>query len=186
MIKSFDNVSVNFNELLKKCPCKTLLLGGMLFIAVQSAVLAQRVSIEEVPELWERAIVMHCISRIVENNENVVWDSTYSRVTLPGRPVAVQLVGANLVIIVQFTAFVRPFEQYVLLAHVQTWISIPSEGISYHTSLQTIPVELNEIVLFLPLGPTEDSDEARIEIQVVLESYTGNLGDYLEVSQADD
>ena len=153
---------------------KTFVMGGILFLTVHSILSAQRVSLDQVPALRERALVMRCTSRIVEQNTNISWDSEYSKVTLPGRPVAVRLVGSNLVILVQFTPFLRPGGSIVLLAHGQTWINTPEEGISYHTSIQTIPMEFNEEVYFFPLGAIDSGDEARIEIQVIVEPYTEN------------
>ena len=157
----------------KNSSTNVFFIGGILFLTVQSIIGAQQVSLEQIPALRERAVIMRCISRIVEQNEQVVWDSETSRVTVPGRPVGVRLIGANLVILVQFTPFLHPNGRYSLVAHGQTWINIPNEGISYHTTIQTIPLELNEPIYFFPLGSTNnDDDEARIEIQITLEPFT--------------
>jgi hypothetical protein len=126
----------------------------------------------ELPGIRERAMVMHIVSRIVEENQNVVWDSENMRVTIPGRPVGLKLLGEDLVVAVQFTPFLRPNGQLTLVAQGQIWKNVPNEGISYHTTMQTIPLEFREQVYFFPLGSVREQHEAHIEIQLVLEPYT--------------
>jgi hypothetical protein len=111
------------------------------------------------------------VSRIVEENQQVVWDSENSKVTIPGRPVGIKLVGANLVVAVQFTPFLRPNGRHILVAQGQIWINLPNEGVSYHTTMQTIPLEWREQVYFFPLGSMKTENEAHIEIQLTLEPY---------------
>ena len=147
-------------------------LGGILFITINTAVSAQRPSLEELPGLRERAVVMRIISRIVEENQEVVWDMENSKVTIPGRPVGLKLVGSDLVVAVQFTLFLRPDGQHILVAQGQIWMNVPNEGISYRTTMQTIPLQWREPVYFFPLGSVKAPDEARIEILLQLEPYS--------------
>jgi hypothetical protein len=53
----------------------------------------------------------------------------------------------------------------------QIWINVPNEGISFHTTMQTIPLEFSEQVYFFPLGSMKDNDAPIREIQLVLEPY---------------
>lgn len=164
-------MNVHFRQLGGRIAC----LGGILFLAVQAVIFAQEPSLEELPGLRERAVVMRIVSRIVEQNQQVVWYSENSKVTIPGRPVGLKLVSSNLVVAVQFTPFLRPEGRHMLVAQGQIWINIPNEGISYRTTIQTIPLNFSEQIYFFPLGSdaTETQDEARIEIQLMLEPYTG-------------
>jgi hypothetical protein len=152
---------------------KMTILGGILFAA--GALCAQEASLEELPGLRERAVVMHIIARIVEQKQDVqevVWNAENTKLTLPGRPVGLKLVGSNLVVAVQFTPFLRPNGRHTLVAQGQIWINIPGEGISYHTTMQTIPLQFREQVYFFPLGSVKAAaDEARIEIQLMLEPF---------------
>jgi len=148
-----------------------------LFSFAVASLSAQEVYIQEspleaLPGLRERAVVLQMISRIIEQNEEVVWNSEISSVTIPGRPVGLKLVGSNLVAAVQFTPFLRPNGRHVLVTLGQIWINVPNEGISFHTTMQTIPLEFNEQVYFFPLGSIKDPDAPSIEIQLVLEPYT--------------
>jgi len=151
---------------------KTAFLGGLLFFMISTVISAQETSLEELPGLRERAVMMRISSRIVEQNQQITWNSENSRVTLSGRPVGLKLVGTNLVVAVQFTPFIRRNTQPFLVAQGEIWINIPNEGIRYHTTIQTIPLEFNEQIYFFPLGSMELEDEAFIEIQLVLEPHS--------------
>jgi hypothetical protein len=151
------------------------------FIAVSATLGAQDAAtresaLEAVPGLRERAVVVTMVSRIVEQNEEVVWNSETSSVTIPGRPVGLKLVGSNLVAAVQFTPFLRPNGKHLLVTLGQIWINVPNEGISFHTTMQTIPLEFSEQVYFFPLGSMKDQDTPSIEIQLVLEPYFNDEG----------
>lgn len=161
---------------------KTVFLGGILFFAVYSTVFSQ--SLEEVPGLRERAVIMHIASRIVENNEEV-WNSENSQITIPGRPVGVKLLGNDLVVAVQFTPYIRRNGRHTLVAQGQIWMNIPNEGISYRTSIQTIPLQFHEEIFFFPLGSGRVPNEARIEIRIVLEPYAGRERPYRRGRQED-
>ena len=146
-------------------------IAGILLVTAGMLLGAQESSLQEIPGLREQAVVMRIVSRIVEQNQAVVWNSENTKTILPGRPVGLQLVGSNLVVAVQFTHFLRPNGRHVLLAQGQIWINVPGEGISYHTTMQTIPMEFRETVYFFPLGSMMDDDQPRIEIQLTLEPY---------------
>jgi len=160
------------------CPCvffnydafKKTALCGLIF-CLTAIIHAQESPLLELPGLRERALVMHIVSRIVEENQNVVWNSENMKVTIPGRPVGLKLLGEDLVVAVQFTPFLRSNGQLTLVAQGQIWKNVPNEGISYHTTMQTIPMEFREQVYFFPLGSLQNTNEAHIEIQLVLEPY---------------
>jgi hypothetical protein len=142
------------------------------FFAVSAGLGAQEATaLQDLPGLRERAVVVTMISRIVEQNEEVVWNSETSSVTIPGRPVGLKLIGSNLIATIQFTPFLRPNGRHILVTLGQIWINVPNEGISFHTTMQTIPLEYSEQVYFFPLGSVKDEDAPSIEIQLVLEPY---------------
>ena len=162
----------------------------LFFFLAQAILIAQEASLgsspgtrpratalEELPGLRERAVVMHIVSRIVEQNQQVVWNSENSRITIPGRPVGLKLVGSNLVVAVQFTPFLRANNQHMLVAQGQIWINVPNEGIRYQTTMQTIPIEFDEPVYFFPLGSGKQGNEARIEIMLRAQPYRNLVSD---------
>jgi hypothetical protein len=149
------------------------LFGSMLFMLLGAGVFAQEQSLEEMlPGLKGQAVILDIIARVVERNEHEIWNSVNSKVTIPGRPVGIKLVGANIVVAVQFTPYLRRDGRNFLVAQGQIWIDIPNEGIQYKTTMQTIPLEYGEQIYFFPLGSSVNAqNDARIEIQIRLRPY---------------
>jgi len=156
----------------RRIPGKTILLSCLLLLITVLAT-AQETSLERFPGLRDRAVVMQIVSRIVEQDGQMIWEEDNTRVTIGGRPVGLRLVGAELLVAVQFTPFLRPSGKHTLVAQGQIWINIPEEGISYHTTMQTISLGFGEEVYFFPLGSMQSKTGSHIEIQLMLEPYTG-------------
>jgi hypothetical protein len=123
------------------------------------------------PGLRERAVVLNIVARIVEQDEEEIWNSNNSKVTILGRPVSLKLIGENVVVYVQFTPYQQENGRSLLVAQGQIWINVPNEGVRYQTTLQSIPVEFGEQVYFFPLGKVGAANQARIEIQLELHPY---------------
>ena len=153
---------------------KLALLSSVFFLTFHAAAGAQeRVLPDNIPPaLRDRAIILEIATRIIEQNQEVVWDSENTQVTIPGRPVGFRLVGTNTVIVVQFTPYIRPRGDNYLVAQGQIWVHVPDEGMSLHTSLQTIPMEFNELIYFFPLGSENTENQAQIEMQIILYPYS--------------
>ncbi|MDR0376857.1 MAG: hypothetical protein LBH70_03600 [Spirochaetaceae bacterium] len=147
-------------------------LFSALFAAASGVVIAQELSLEElVPALKDQAVKMAIIARVVEQDQEEVWNSARSKVTIPGRPVGMKLVGNNIVVAVQFTPYRQRNGRNILVAQGQIWIDIPNQGIHYQTTMETIPLEYGEQIYFFPLGSGKNPDEPRIEIQVEINPY---------------
>jgi hypothetical protein len=152
-------------------PCRKF-LGGVLFFAALGLGTSQENSLEELPpELRERAVVLEITSRVVEKNQQVVWNSVNSKVTIPGRPIGIKIVGANVVMALQFTPFFRRGGNSVLVVQGQIWVDIPGEGMHYQTTLQTMPIEFGEPLFFFPLGSPNSPQDTRIELQLEIRPY---------------
>jgi hypothetical protein len=123
------------------------------------------------PRFGRRALVIDIDARVLEEKQGVVWEETTRRITIPGSPVGIKLVGANVIVAVQFTPFIRHHGQNVLVAQGQIWIDDPEKGISYYTSIQTIPLEFGEPIYFFPLGQSRQLD-ASIEIILTVSRNT--------------
>ena len=120
------------------------------------------------PDLTRRALVLDIDARVLEENSTVVWNEKHQKLTIPGNSVGIQLVGANLIVAVQFTPFLHP-NANVLVAVVQLWVNDPERGFNYYTSLQTISIEFDEPVYFLPLG--QQLNSSSIEIIITVNQY---------------
>ena len=142
-----------------------MFLSGTLFLS------AQQQNIAELSGFREQSVNLQIISRIIDENQNVAWYTENNNITLPGRPVGIQLIGSNIIVVIQFTPFLRSRGPHLLLAQAQIWIHIPNEGISYHTTIQTIPLEFSEIVYFFPLG--QGTQVLSSEGQIDPPSYDG-------------
>jgi len=110
-------------------------------------------------------LVLNINARVLEENI-VIWNETQDKTTFSGRPVGIKLVGSNVVVTVQFTPYVRRSGN-VLVAQGQIWIEDPERGMSYYTSIQTIPMEFDEPILFFPLGADQALDSS-IEITITV------------------
>ena len=124
-----------------------------------------------VPRFRGRTVTLEINARLVEQNQTVIWNETHRKETMLGRPVGIKLVGNNIIVDVQFTPYIRRGVGCFLLAQGQIWMEIPQQGIRYHTTVQTIPVEFGEQIYFFPLGPQKDEDDSRIEIMLSVQPH---------------
>jgi hypothetical protein len=118
----------------------------------------------------ERAVVLRMVTRVLEKDDSEAWFSDSSKVTIPGRPVGIKIVGENVALSVQFTPYPGRNGKGVLVAQGQIWVET-SGGLQYRTMMQTVPLEYGEQVFFFPLGAGGPEDEARIEIQIDMRRY---------------
>ncbi len=125
--------------------------------------------------LLEKAIQLNIVARVLPPDEQPVWNMKSSKVTLPGRSVAVKLVGRNLQIDIVFTPYQNENGGLVLVAQGQVWLSeAPEKTTRYVSTFKSIPISLGEKILFFPLGFSGDISNGEfftIEIEVEVLSY---------------
>lgn len=126
---------------------------------------------EVLPDLGGTAVILHFTARVIESGQEVIWNTSDSKVTISGRPVSLQLTGRNIIVVARFTPYISNDGGKFLAAQGQVWTDIPNEGVSYYTSIQTIPLEFDEPIFFFPLGSYSEDDDTRIEIQLILKPY---------------
>jgi len=120
------------------------------------------------PGLRRQALVLDINTRALENEE-VIWDESNQKITIPGTPVGVRFVGSNIIVVMQFTPFIRRSGS-VLVAQGQIWITEPEKGVNYYTFIQPIPIEFDEPVYFFPLG-TSSQLNSSLEIKLTVKPY---------------
>ncbi|MCL2212058.1 MAG: hypothetical protein FWB95_09075 [Treponema sp.] len=148
------------------CFISVLYLFALGFLEAQE----QQVSRPEMArEFRGRSLVLDINARVLENKQDVIWDQSHKKITMPGSPVSIQLAGSNVVVAVQFTPFIRR-DNNVLVIQGQIWIEDPKRGISYYTSIQTVPMEFNEPIYYFPLGTNNQLDSS-IEIILTVNRY---------------
>ncbi|MCL2139206.1 MAG: hypothetical protein FWH41_06705 [Treponema sp.] len=123
-----------------------------------------------VPRFKARALIIDINAYIFDENQTEIWSTSCQETTISGRPVELKMVGANVVVVVQFTPYIRRNIQKHLVAQGQIWMKIPDQGIQFNTSLKTIPFEFDEPILFFPLGQANE-DTASIEVELTLKRY---------------
>jgi hypothetical protein len=126
------------------------------------------------------AVVMDINVRVLDESQTELLAQSERKTTTPGSPVGIQLVGSNLVVVVQFTPLIRRGSGNVLVAQGQIWIGNPQDpqkGVSHYTSIQTIPMEFGEPIYFFPLGQAQQSGTSSgpsIEIIITVNPYNEN------------
>jgi hypothetical protein len=128
---------------------------------------------EAIPGLKKRSVIVDIDARVLEDKKVVVWNETHRKTAINGNPVGIKLVGSNIVVAVQFTPYIRRSGS-VLVAQGQIWINNPDKGMSYFTSIQTIPMEFGEPIYFFPLGSSAQSDPSIEIIVTVSRNPAGN------------
>ncbi len=153
-----------------------LLLLSAAVLSAQEGDLERLFQDESLDSLIDKALQLHITARILPANEQPVWNSQSRKVTLPGRSVAVRLVGENIRIDVVFTPYQEEDGSLLLVAQGQVWYSEVSEvskvKTRYLTSIQSLPVSLGEKVLFFPLGVSNDAAATKtLNIQLEVEIF---------------
>jgi hypothetical protein len=156
-------------------------ISGAFCFFLPVLLFSQEISLEEIlPELRGKAVVLNITTRIAENRQEL-WNENISKVTIPGRPVNIKLVGGNVALSIQLTPYLREKGRNTLVAQGQIWIETPNEGIRYKTTMQTIALDFGENIYFFPLGSDAASGNPQIEIQITLLRYE----DVLKQMEAD-
>jgi hypothetical protein len=152
---------------------RCLYLFGAFFLLAGNSLSAEEPPPGEAHSgLGGRAVVLDISARVVEQNQVEIWNESHRRLTIPGSPVGIRMVGANVVVVAQFTPYLRKGGQNLLVAQGQIWVEIPDEGIRYQSTIQTIPIDFDEPIYFFPLGSSDNEDSARIEIMLTMKVYT--------------
>jgi hypothetical protein len=131
---------------------------------------------ESLRSLIDRALQLNITAKVLPPGQTPAWNSQNHKVTLPGRSVAVRLVGQNLRVDVVFTPYQEENGHLLLVAQGQVWLSEASaKKTKYMTSFQSVPVSWGEKVLFFPLGfSTEEltrDDTFSIQLEVEILPY---------------
>ena len=128
---------------------------------------------EDLESLIDEALQLQITAKVLPPDQQPVWNSQSQKVTIPGRSVAVRLVGDNIRIDVVFTPYQEQEGALLLVAQGQVWFSeAPDAKTTYLTTIQSIPVSWGEKVLFFPLGlSSELAEVSTFNIQLEVEIY---------------
>lgn len=108
---------------------------------------------QSLQSLIDKALQLNITAKVLPPGHQPVWNSASKKVTIPGRSVAVRLVGENIRVEAVFTPYQEENGNMLLLAQGQVWFSeVQGEKTRYLTTFQSIPVSWGEKILFFPLG----------------------------------
>jgi hypothetical protein len=146
---------------------------GLVYAGAQDNDLERFFEDEDLESLIDEALQLQITAKVLPPGEQPVWNSQSKKLTIPGRSVAVRLVGDNIRIDVVFTPYQEENGNLLLVAQGQVWFSeAPDAKTTYLTSIQSIPVSWGEKVLFFPLGfSSELSQASTFNIQLEVEIY---------------
>ena len=146
---------------------------GLVYAGAQDNDLERFFEDEDLESLIDEALQLQITAKVLPPDEQPVWNSQSKKLTIPGRSVAVRLVGDNIRIDVVFTPYQEENGNLLLVAQGQVWFSeAPDAKTTYLTSIQSIPVSWGEKVLFFPLGfSSELSQASTFNIQLEVEIY---------------
>lgn len=149
------------------------LWAGTLFFFVALGTQAQETAKEDkIPSaLRDKALSVLIAARILDENDAAIWEASANKHTIPGRAVMIKMVGTNLIILASFTPYLSSgSDDHILLAQGEVWAMADGGNVRYHSSVQTIPMKLGEMVYFFPLGTTAkavNSDRIVVTIEVI-------------------
>jgi hypothetical protein len=146
---------------------------GLVSVGAQDNGLERFFEDEDLESLIDEALQLQITAKVLPPDQQPVWNSQSKKVTIPGRSVAVRLVGDNIRIDVVFTPYQEEGGTLLLVAQGQVWFSeAPNTKTTYLTTIQSIPVSWGEKVLFFPLGfSSELSNTSTFNIQLEVEIY---------------
>jgi hypothetical protein len=92
------------------------------------------------------------------------WTDTVDKITIPGRAVAVSLVGADSRLKVNFTIYPGKREELLLVAQSETWV-----GGAYSSAFTSLSLAYREEVYYYPLGRASDGIEGNpAEVRMII------------------
>jgi hypothetical protein len=150
-----------------------LLALGLVSVGAQDNDLERFFEDEDLESLIDEALQLQITAKVLPADQQPVWNSQSKKLTIPGRSVAVRLVGDNIRIDVVFTPYQEESGNLLLVAQGQVWFSeAPDAKTTYLTTIQSIPVSWGEKVLFFPLGFSSELTQAStLNIQLEVEIY---------------
>jgi hypothetical protein len=155
---------------------RRLLVPGLVALClVPAAAQADELSLEEsLRALFDQALQINIVARMIPDGQAPSVLVERSKLTIPGKPVAVRFEGTNLRVQANLTPYLLADGKLMLVAQGEVWLSEPSanDAVQYLSSIRSLPIEVGEKIFFYPLGipkPVQgtNSFNLALEIQIV-------------------
>lgn len=127
---------------------------------------------ETLEYLREKALEVEIHARILGEDQESVWTTKTSEMTVSGKSVSITLEGENLKVVALLIPFLSDDNSIFLVAKGEVWIQEkPGEEKKYYSTVKSLPIQPGESVIFFPTGMLMDSENENIytielEIQV--------------------
>lgn len=135
---------------------------------------AQEIELEEaLRPILDEALQLNIIARVLPLGTEQEWNMRSSKLTIPGRSIAVKLLGENIRIFVVLTPYWQEDGKLLLVAQGEVLISEMDESeVKYLSTVKSIPISLGEKVLFFPLGVSRELRKSfNIQLEIEILSY---------------
>jgi hypothetical protein len=146
----------------------------LLFFSLLAPATQEQETGEALEGLIDEALRINIVARVLPPQEKPVINMEDSKLTIPGRPVAVRFVGENILINATLTPYLIGENRLLLVAQGQVWFSEPQaeKTVKYLSSLKSMSVRLGEKIVFFPLGVPRNVSESNafnleLEIEIV-------------------
>ena len=148
----------------------------LLLTLLVSSLYSEDVDLESaIRTLLDNALMINIEARILPPDKEPIWNTKSSELTIPGRSVAVKLVGENIRVYAIFTPYNLENGNILLVAQGQVWLSdTPEKEVKYLSTFRSIPITLGEKVLFFPLGFSDklaNKKHFNIELEIQIVPY---------------
>jgi len=135
---------------------------------------AQEIELEEaLRPILDKALQLNIIARLLPPDAEQGWNMQSSKLTIPGRSIAVKLFGENIRIFIVLTPYWQENGKLLLVAQGEVLLSEMAESeVKYLSTVKSIPISLGEKVLFFPLGVPERLHKSfNIQLEIEILSY---------------
>jgi len=126
--------------------------------------------------LLSNALQVTIAARVLPADEKPIWNALSTKLTLPGQSIRVRMDGENVRIYLVCTPYVQDNGEVLLLAQGQVWFAAPTENeVKYSSTFSSIPVSFGEVVLFFPLGISDQGATQKgilnVEVEIKIVPY---------------
>jgi len=135
---------------------------------------AQEIELEEaLRPILDKALQLNIIATVLPSGTEQEWNMQSSKLTIPGRSIAVKLLGENIRIFVVLTPYWQENGKLLLVAQGEVLLSEMAESeVKYLSTVKSIPISLGEKVLFFPLGVSQELPKSfNIQLEIEILSY---------------
>ena len=149
------------------------LVAGLSLCLIAVVNLSAQATEDALKYIEGKKLSVNLNTRILGTENETVWHMESSKLTISGEAVSVKLKGENLVVIANITPYLNTDNTIFLVAKGEIFLADreDSEEVKYYTTLQSLPIENGEKVVFFPLGMAYDSNSnfysMEMEIQVL-------------------